>query len=222
MLIILNLERALDRKELITYQLKELDLDYIIFPAFDGKDIINTSIQVPIVTGAGLGRKLEKAEIAIIMSHMAALKHAQIMGYEEVIILEDDVVLCEDFRHRINLVHGYAKDDWEYIYLSGHSDYVDIPTSNTIKMPVLLPAPMMVGAFSYMVKPSAIPKLLRYASQMVTTYDDMITLKIKSGKLNGYIYLPFLTYHDAKESYIWGETSQQHSSKSRFKNKIND
>jgi len=223
MIIVLNLERASDRKELLIEQFDNLKMkfgeDYMFFPAYDGKDIINMSMQVPIVTGVGLGRKLEKAEIAIIMSHLAALRHAEVMKYKEVIILEDDVVLCEDWKVRINLLKEHINEDWEYIYLSGHSDYVDIPI---VKDPIVIPAPMMVGAFSYMVKPSAIPKLIKYGMQIVTTYDDMITLKIKSGKLKGYVYLPFMTYHNAKTSYIWGETSQNHSSKARFKNNIND
>lgn len=226
MIIVLNLERAPDRKDLLKEQFNKLKMtegeDYIFWPGFDGNHILNASIQVPIVTGVGLGRKLEKAEIAIIMTHLSALKHAQVMGYKEVIILEDDVVLCEDWKHRINLIHGYA-EDWEYIYLSGHSDYVELPKGDSLpKMPVLIPAPMMVGAFSYMVHPDALPKLIKYCSQIVTTFDDMITLKIKAGKLKGFVYMPFMTYHNAKTSYIWGVTSQNHSSKERFKNNIND
>jgi hypothetical protein len=48
----------------------------------------------------------------------------------------------------------------------------------------------------------------------------MITHKIESRKLNAYLYLPFMTYHDAGFSENWGIDFPLHTSFKYFKNKI--
>jgi len=148
-IIVINLERTPKRKELIEAQFKKIGIkDYTFFPAFDSSNIINMSFVVPIIKGAGLGRRLSKAEISIITSHIAALKHSQIMDYENTIILEDDVILCEDWETRLNTLEELLPTTWEYVYLAGHSDYVQIPKSEE---PLIINAPKMVGAFSYVI-----------------------------------------------------------------------
>jgi len=217
-IIVLNLERSQDRKILLEDQFKKISLtNYTFFPAYDGKNIINMSFSVPIIKGVGIGRKLNLSEVSIIMTHIGALKHAQIMGYNNVIILEDDVVICEDWNKRLDILKTILPETWEYIYLSGHSDYVKIPMSEE---PAIIKAPKMVGAFSYMINKKGIAKLIKYCGEFTTTYDDMITHKIESGKLESYLYLPFMTYHVAGESFNWDITCEQHSSFNYFKNKI--
>jgi GR25 family glycosyltransferase involved in LPS biosynthesis len=156
------------------------------------------------------------------MSHIGALKHAQIMGYENVIILEDDVVICEDWEKRLDLLLKMLPENWEYVYLAGHSDYVKLPM---YEYPTVIKPPPMIGAFSYLVNTTGMQKLIDYCSEFITTYDDMIMHKIQKEKLNGYLYIPFMVYHAGKESIIWGETpghiahkNNMHSSYNYFKN----
>lgn len=220
-IIILNLKRSAERKQLLVDQFKKIGLtdglNYTFWPAFDGNDIINMRMSAPIIKGVGIGRNLEKSELSIIMSHVSALKHAQVMKYKNVVILEDDVMICEDWEDRLNILEGLLPETWEYVYLSGHSDYTVIPMSKT---PKIISAPTMVGAFSYLVNKKGIEKIAKFATNFITTYDDMIMHKVQGGKLEGYLYLPFMTCHVAKESYIWGVTSQDHSSRKYFKNKL--
>jgi len=225
-IIALNLERSKDRKELLEAQFNNSGIeDFTFFPGFDGDDMVNNSMaNIPIIKGVGMGRKLRKAEIAIIFSHLAALKHAQVMGYENVVILEDDVTICEDWDKRLKILLNSLPEDWEYVYLSGHSDYIKIPMYPS---PTILKAPAMIGAFSYLVNKEGMKKLIKYCSEIVTTYDDMIMHKIKSNKLSGYLYLPFMVYHSGKESLVWDKdpghlshNNNKHSSFNYFKNKI--
>ena len=217
-IIVLNLERNPVRKKALQDQFEKIGLtDYTFFPAFDGKNIINMSFTVPIIKGVGMGRKLSLPEISIIMSHIGALKHAQINEYEDVVILEDDVVLCEDWEKRLKILKNSLPKDWEYVYLAGHSDYVKIPK---YEKPTIMNAPKMVGAFSYLVNQAGIEKLIKYCGEFVTTYDDMITHKIESKKLKAYLYLPFMTYHEAGYSENWGINTPPHTSLKYFKNKI--
>lgn len=220
-IIVLNLQRSIERKQLLEEQFKKLQLtNYTFFPCFDGKDNINMSFSAPIIKGTGLGRKLERNEIAIIMSHIAALKHAQVMQYDNVVILEDDVVLCEDWGKRLDILFNILPEDWEYVYLAGHSDFVQLPMFET---PAVIKAPRMTGAFSYMVSKEGLDKVIKYSSEFVTTYDDMINLKIVTGKLNGYYLAPFMTYHRDSISTLWeGVPSLNHPSIKYFKNKLDD
>jgi GR25 family glycosyltransferase involved in LPS biosynthesis len=220
-IIILNLQRSTDRKKLMEEQFTKLQLtNYSFFPCFDGKNIINMSFTVPIIKGSGIGRKLERNEISIIMSHIGALKHAQIMNYENIIILEDDIVLCEDWKERIEWLFNNLPVDWEYVYLAGHSDFVKLPM---FEEPTIIKAPKMIGAFSYLINRIGIQKLIDYCGEFTTTYDDMIMHKIQAEKLNGYYLAPYMTYHRDNMSTLWeGVPSVNHPSKNYFKNKLND
>lgn len=218
-IIILNLQRSADRKQLMEEQFMKLNLtNYTFFPGFDGKNIINMSFNVSIIRGSGLGRKLERNEISIIMTHIAALKHAQVMDYENVIIFEDDVVLCEDWKERIDWLFQNLPDDWEYAYLAGHSDFVKLPM---FEEPTIIKAPPMIGAFSYLVNKKGIQKLIDYCGEFSTTYDDMIMHKIQTNKLNGYYLAPYMTYHRDNMSVLWeGVPSLNHPSLKYFKSKL--
>jgi GR25 family glycosyltransferase involved in LPS biosynthesis len=224
-IIILNLDRSTDRKDALKKRFKSNELsNYTFWPALDGKDIINAQVNIPIIKGYGKGRNLKTTEIAIIMSHIAALKHAQVMNYDNVVILEDDVDICDDWDYRIAVLLKSIPKDWEYVYLAGHSDYVTIPK---YEQPTIMTAPKMVGAFSYMVNQKGIKKLIKYCTELITTYDDMIMHKISAQKLKGYLYLPFMTYHAAHDSLVWDETpghlahiNNMHSSYKYFKKTI--
>jgi len=228
-IIILNLEHVISRKEIMIKQFEKLHLienqDFFFFPAYDGIRITNMSLQAKIAIGYGIGRAFRNAEIAIIMSQIAAIKFAQMMKFESVIILEDDVILCEDWLERLDTLKQMLPENWEHVYLSGHSDYVKFQVYDK---PVILEAPIMVGAFSYMVHNNTYSKLTRFTSSMLTTFDDMVMYMVKEKKLKSYVYFPFMTFHNANESFVWGDKTpghlvhinNMHSSYTYFKNKI--
>jgi GR25 family glycosyltransferase involved in LPS biosynthesis len=200
MIAVLSLERSSKRRQLLEEQFNKAGItDYVFFPAFDCKDVINKSIGGNIIYGYGLGRKFQPAELSIIYGHLAIIKHAQAMDYENIIVLEDDVVICDDWKDRIDVILSQLPENWEYLYLSGHSDYVKLDIVDKL---TISPAPKMIGAYSYIVNKSAYSKICSYCSSMITTYDDMIMSMIVKGKLNAYLVQPFLTYHNAEESLI--------------------
>jgi len=231
-IIILNLERASSRKEIMISQFTKLKMNenfhYYFIPAYDGMNITNFSFNVNIGIGYGIGRKFQKAELAIIMSQIAAIKFAQIMKFDNVIILEDDVILCEDWHKRLDILKEKLPENWEHVYLSGHSDYIKF---NVYDVPTIITSPKMVGAFSYMVNKSAYSKITKFTSSFLTTFDDMILTMIHQSKinnLNSFVYFPFMTFHNANESFVWdsktpghlAHKNNMHSSYQFFKNKI--
>ena len=225
-IIILNLERAKSRKENLINQFEERNIsNYFFLPAYDGRYMTNLTISANIGIGYGSGRNFQKAELAIIMSHLSAIKYAQMMGLDEVIILEDDVVLCNDWNERLEILKTAIPSDWEHIYLSGHSDYVKF---KKYEIPTIIKSPKMVGAFAYMVKKDAYSKIINYCTSFMTTLDDMIMHMIDQKKLNSYAYFPFMAFHNADDSFVWdGEKpghlahkNNMHSSYSYFKSDI--
>ena len=221
-IIVLNLDRAASRKETMVQQFKDLKIfDYHFLSAFDGRYLSNLTLNANIGMGYGAGRLFQKAELAIIMTHLAAIKFAQMMDYESVIVLEDDVVLCKDWNTRLKTLKETLPNDWEYVYLSGHSDYVRF---NVYEKPTLISSPKMVGAFSYMVNNTAYKKIIDHCMSFMTTFDDMVMYAIEQKKLVGYTYFPFMTFHNANDSYVWNETpghlthnNNMHSSYKYFK-----
>lgn len=228
-IIVLNLERAQDRKERMISQFAKLQMDenlhYYFINAYDGNYLTNFSFHANIGMGYGTGRAFQKAELGIIMTQIAAIKFAQTMKFENVIILEDDVILCEDWHERLDILFSKLPENWNHVYLSGHSDYVKFSVYDT---PTIIPAPKMVGAFSYLVNRKAYSKICKFTMSFLTTFDDMIMHMIDQKSLISYAYFPFMTFHNANESFVWnGETpghlshiDNMHSSYKFFKNRI--
>jgi len=224
-IFVLNLDRAADRKEEMISQFQKLEIkNYFFVPAYDGRYMTNLTLNANIGMGYGSGRQFQKGELGIIMTHLAIIKIAQMMNYEEIIVLEDDVILCEDWEERIKVLYKKLPKDWDYVYLSGHSDYVKF---KRYEDPIIIPSPKMVGAFSYMVNKSAYKKISNYCTSFMTTFDDMIMHMIDQKKLKSYTYFPFMTFHNANGSYVWGtkpghisHSNNMHSSYKYFKNKI--
>ena len=228
-IIVLNLERAVNRKENMIKQFDKLGLTenthYFFMPAYDGAYLSNFSFNMNIGIGYGTGRKFQKAEVAIIMSQMAAIKFAQMMNFENVIILEDDVILCEDWVQRIDTIIESLPENWEHAYLSGHSDYVKFKEYDKL---TIEPAPKMVGAFSYLLNKRSYSKICKHVMSCLTTYDDLIMYIISENKLKSFVCFPFLAFHNANDSFVWDGTApghlshenNMHSSYKYFKNKL--
>jgi len=231
-IIVLNLERATQRKETMIQQFTKLhmkeNVDYYFLSAYDGSRISNFTFNANINKGYGAGRAFQKAELSIIMTQVAAIKFAQMMKFENVIILEDDVILCEDWFKRLDILRELLPESWEHVYLSGHSDYVKFENYYTDNNPTISKAPKMVGAFSYMIYKSVYSKIVKYALSFSTTFDDMVMHMIDESLLKSYAYFPFMTFHNANESFVWdgkdpghlAHEGNMHSSFKYFKNKL--
>ncbi len=215
LIIVLNLSRNSEKRDFLEQQFKYLNIEnYIFFPGIDSNYITN-EILIKIAVGYGLGRSLTKTELAIIMGHINILSFALASNLNNIIILEDDVVLCDDFCQRIENILNELPDKWEYVYLSGHSDYVKFPIAAQQKIER---APLMVGAFSYMVNKCAYQKIINFCLSLMTTYDDLIMQMNSLKRLNAFVVFPFLSYIRDTYSENGKTMTINHSSKQYFKN----
>jgi len=222
-IIVISLERAIERKEAIKKEIEKASLQNIHFlNAVDGsqlpKEMIGT-ISLP--GGWRHGEKFQPGEVGCIMSHSNAIKLAKENGWDHVIIFEDDITIAEDFNKRIKLLFKMIPPDWEQIYLSGTPKFNGYFFN---KFPQVISSPWTDCLHTYMVRDIAYDKILEKFEKAETTADDMILdLIFRKGKLKSYSYFPYITHSNSSYSYIWNKSAGhniKNESKNYFLNKI--
>jgi len=220
-IIVISLERALDRRILIKEQLDNLSLDYFILDAIDGEklSIEEKNKKIHLLNGYRFGEIFKPGEIACTMSHIKAIKIAKENNLNNFIVLEDDVILAKDFLKRINILKKIVPKKWEHIYLSGIPN-VEPPASNLV-FPSILSSVFTQCTHSMMINSVAYNKIIDKLSLFETTTDDIYCNLIQMNNLISYTYYPFVTYANADYTYIWNtKITTPHPSKKYFKNKI--
>ena len=69
-------------------------------------------------TNRDIFRKLKKGEIGCLLSHLKSYENALELKLKEVLILEDDAELCENFYEKLKLVLTNAPNKWDILLLS--------------------------------------------------------------------------------------------------------
>ena len=220
-IIVISLERAKERRERIKSQLSALNIDAIILDAIDGQllspDESDKFLHLP--GGYREGEKFKPGEIACTMSHINAIKIAKDNNWPYLIVLEDDVILANDFEKRIKFLFKILPSDWEHVYLSG------IPRFGFGYVPQLQIANIQPSVFtecthSMLIKNTAYDKIISYLNKFETTTDDSYNVLIKNGLIS-YTYYPFVSYANDDYTYIWDQKlKRDHKSKLYFKDKL--
>ena len=221
-IVVISLERALNRREKIKSQLSALNIEAIIMDAVDGQKLIEEekNKKIHLLNGYRFGETFKPGEIACTMSHIKAIEIAKKENWPYLIVLEDDIVLAEDFEKRIKLLLRILASDWEHVYLSG------VPKFKFGSFPLLSmchvePTIFTECTFSMLIRNTSYDKIINKLSKFETTTDDMYNDMISKNELKSYTYYPFVTYSDDDYTYIWDLTvTRIHKSKQYFKNSI--
>jgi GR25 family glycosyltransferase involved in LPS biosynthesis/glycosyltransferase involved in cell wall biosynthesis len=113
---VLNLERSRDRREYMEKQLNNLNWQFEIIPAVDGKclgseELKYYSAQQAIKT---IERELNPGEIGCALSHAKIWARIVAENIEEVLILEDDVLIKSELKDVLERRYTFP-EDWEFI-----------------------------------------------------------------------------------------------------------
>ena len=122
-IIVINLQRAVKRKENITNSLRKNNIDLnnvIFFPAFDANSL-NSFFERSLYSKS-MDRTFAKSELCCTLSHISAIKMAKSLQCKNVLILEDDIELCDDFLNRFELLEAQLPKSWQQIYLGAIID----------------------------------------------------------------------------------------------------
>ncbi len=132
-MIVLNMDRSKDRCSRVVSHLIGCGMPFKIFSAFDGKALglksenpylrdhndwappYGDGERPAFFAGAGIH--------GLMITYLAVVKMALFMGWEELIILEDDVVLCEGFKEKFAQFHSELPEDWLYAHLGSAERY---------------------------------------------------------------------------------------------------
>lgn len=219
-IIVISLERAKERRERMISQLSDLDLDATIMDAIDNLNLSEEekNKKLHLIEGYRYGESFKPGEIACTMSHIKALEIAKSNDWEYAIILEDDIILAEDFQKRIKFLFRILPPDWEHVYLSG------IPRLGfswpNLQLMNVVPSVFTECTHSMIIRNIAYDKVIDYLKKFETTTDDSYNVLIGNG-LKSYTFYPFVTYAEDDFTYIWDhELKREHKSKQYFKNKL--
>jgi len=220
-IIVISLKRAEERRKIMKHQLKQINQNSIIIDAVDGSLLSDEekNKKLCLVDGYRFGELFKPGEIACTMSHINAIKYAKEHNFNKVIVLEDDVILAEDFDKRINLLEKMLPKKWDHIYLSG------IPAPEP-PFSITMFASLQKSVFtqcthSMLINSSAYDKIISKLSLFETTTDDIYCDMVSKNELISYTLYPFVTYANDNYTYIWNKTiNRPHPSKKYFKNKL--
>jgi len=221
-IVVISLERAPDRRERMISQLAERNIEAIIMNAVDGENLTKEekNKKLHLQGGYRFGEQFKPGEIACTMSHINTLHRAKYENWPYLIVLEDDVILADDFEKRFKFLLRIIPTNWEHVYLSG------IPRVGLTSMPNTQFANVVPSIFtecthSMLIRNTVYDKIIDKLSLFETTTDDIYNHMISTKQLISYTYYPFITYPDDNFTYIWGhELKREHKSKQYFKKSI--
>jgi len=201
--ILINLERRADRTKRVIEHLKKRGVqNLLIYPAFDGKLIKNVRINPPRRNYFSWST-MNMNVAACALSHIGALKMAKALGYNQPLMLEDDVVLSKDFNERMEIYEKELQDlEWEHLFVGGA-----IRRFNEMKQ---IKDHVWTSSFTdcthaYIVKGIGIKKVSDEMLKFNTTIDDAVNDIILNKTLKSFTLLPLAAYQIADLSDIDGQ-----------------
>jgi len=123
---VISLPRATERWSRVASRLDLAGISYARFDAVDGRDFQRVGTPPPDVHRA-CWQTCTPGALGCALSHIALWKVCAAAGHESTLIVEDDVVLCDNFKDRLASVLDHAPRDFDILLLG----YLDPSTSQT-------------------------------------------------------------------------------------------
>lgn len=185
---LINLPHRTDRLRIAKQQFAKAGMDMpIIFPAIDAKKLGITGM-----TEANQGL------IGCFMSHYFILQNAILSGYKRIAIFEDDILLVNGFKEKLNTGLFEVPDKWELLYLG----YYERTGSGKVQVSQNITIPKNTwGTHAYMVQGDGIKKMYDNLQTIRTHIDIQITEDI-APKLYTYCISPAICHQSGIKSDI--------------------
>lgn len=185
----LTLKDTPKRREYAENQFKLHNLDVEFFEGINGEKFgLKTTIPYKDDDPTGPDYFITSGHIGCILSHYMLWKTLMYLPYEEIIVLEDDVILADNFVEKFHSYKQQLPDDWQYVFL-GHcctppDEYI-IKTSDNI---ITTTHPPMC-THAYMIKKSSITNLLD-TNHSAWAHIDIQIQKRSLKILKHYVFMP--------------------------------
>lgn len=170
----LTLKDTPKRREYAEQHFKKHNLDVEFFEGFDGR-VSGLRTTIPF-TEHNKEIFIKQGRIGCILSHYMLWKTIWHNSYDEVLILEDDAQLVDNFTERFTEIKQRLPVDWQYVFV-GHCCLPPMEHNTIISNGIVSPIHPPMCTHAYMIKKSSIPVLLETNSQIQAAVDIQIQLK---------------------------------------------
>ena len=194
---VINLARAVARRQAMTEMLGALGMEFEILEATDWKELTEQShLLVDTATRERQGQKpLSQSMIATVTSHRRALARLLARGDEMAVILEDDVTVLPEFKDVLSMVES-SKTDFDIIFLHrGRSKNAFIPLERMDRYQLGIVKFSDYGAWGYIITRRAARRYFECYPEIVYRCDHSLHAYWENG-LETFSLDPPVVYHE--------------------------
>lgn len=137
--------------------------------------------------GEGTPFYITQGHIGCILSHYMLWKTLSYLPYDEFIIFEDDVILCDGFVEKFKKYKSQLPDDWEYVFI-GHCCLADESYQIKVSENIITTTYPPMCTHAYMIKKSSISVLLD-TNHLAWTHIDIQIQKRSLKHLKHYVFI---------------------------------
>jgi GR25 family glycosyltransferase involved in LPS biosynthesis len=201
---VINLEHRKDRKDRLIDAFQKANIkNYKITKAINGKDLdVNKLYDVGLVKN----KKLKRGWYGCALSHINIWKDLYNSNAKYALILEDDVIIPEDFEYKMNkLISTVENLDFDVFYVSSNCwNDKNCKNGKYITEEVYTPKypDGIAGMQAYVVHRKAVPVLLNNVIPITFAIDRVLMDLSKPTKENGKKIAPKLKTYMLKENLI--------------------
>jgi GR25 family glycosyltransferase involved in LPS biosynthesis len=203
----INLNDSIDRKNKMTQQLSDYNYNYRI-EAVDGRDkeYFNKNYNIKYTTNV----KFNTSLIAVICSHMKAIKTGYDSNYKMICVFEDDTNfdMIKYYPHTIEDIVNIAPLDWDIIQLYYTTTLAEKLNNYLIKGLAVYKRDLNYSGTCYLINRKGMEKILNNVVE--TNGTNIFNIKkpiidpenIVFSSLNSYVVnLPFIYYYDDESTF---------------------
>lgn len=181
------------------------DLKFTIFQAIDGGNLTTDKMKEYVKKGfvnknyrinQTLKIQYYKGQIGCALSHYLLWEYGLKKGIDNLVVIEDDVILCHRFADRIREVIKLLPSDYDHCFLFNHSNLVSTQVSHQLiddsqQVNITLNQESW-GTVGYLVSSAGMKELSKQLQPMQNTLDAMLRQVVQSQKIKSFMCTPNL------------------------------
>lgn len=177
------------RRKYAEEHFKKHNLDVEFFEGINGATFgLRTTIPYKDDNPSGPDYFIKQGRIGCLLSHLMLWKTLLHNSYDEILILEDDVQLPDNFVEKLLELKSKLPDDWQYVF-AGHCCLVPPEYQTKIAEGIVVTEVPPMCTHAYMIKKTSLPTLIDTNSQAWAAVDIQIQKKTLK-QLKYYIFEP--------------------------------